>query len=89
MQGVLDDYNIEVLGTQLSSMELVDDRDQFAAQLQMIGLCPTPFKTVRSMDSAFRAVESGAVLPSLLRPDGFLLRKSFLDGGNSLCFSSF
>eukprot|EP00668_Euglena_longa_P015951 GGOE01020138.1.p1 GENE.GGOE01020138.1~~GGOE01020138.1.p1 ORF type:complete len:1475 (-),score=418.89 GGOE01020138.1:480-4736(-) len=56
-EGTLEKFKLEVLGTSLSSMELVEDHDTFAAQLQTIGLQPTPFRTVTTLDSALQAAE--------------------------------
>uniref|UniRef100_A0A7S4GFS7 Carbamoyl-phosphate synthase (glutamine-hydrolyzing) n=1 Tax=Eutreptiella gymnastica TaxID=73025 RepID=A0A7S4GFS7_9EUGL len=57
-EGILDKYNIEVLGTPLSSAELVDNRDRFAAELLEIGLRPTPFEVVKTMSAGLKAAES-------------------------------
>ncbi len=72
----LDQQNIPILGTTPASIDLAEDREQFAALLDKLGIQQAPSRTARSVDEAqVKANEIG--YPVMLRP-------SFVLGGRAM-----
>ena len=68
--------NIPILGTSPESIDLAEDREQFAALLDKLGIQQAPSRTARSVDEAqIKANEIG--YPVMLRP-------SFVLGGRAM-----
>ncbi|MDR0646636.1 MAG: carbamoyl-phosphate synthase (glutamine-hydrolyzing) large subunit [Elusimicrobiota bacterium] len=58
--GVLKKYGVKVLGTQVSALEMSEDRDLFSKQMHSIGVPTPPSKAVRSVEDALKiAAEIG------------------------------
>ncbi|HAE26899.1 MULTISPECIES: carbamoyl-phosphate synthase large subunit [Hyphomonas] len=72
----LDQQNIPILGTSPASIDLAEDREQFAALLDRLGIQQAPSRTARSVEEAqIKANEIG--YPVMLRP-------SFVLGGRAM-----
>nr|WP_321509593.1 carbamoyl-phosphate synthase large subunit [uncultured Hyphomonas sp.] len=72
----LHQQNIPILGTSPASIDLAEDREQFAALLDKLGIQQAPSRTARSVDEAqIKANEIG--YPVMLRP-------SFVLGGRAM-----
>jgi len=72
----LHQQNIPILGTSPASIDLAEDREQFAALLDKLGIQQAPSRTARSVDEAqVKANEIG--YPVMLRP-------SFVLGGRAM-----
>jgi len=72
----LHQHNIPILGTSPASIDLAEDREQFAALLDKLGIQQAPSRTARSVDEAqIKANEIG--YPVMLRP-------SFVLGGRAM-----
>ncbi len=72
----LDQKNIPILGTSPASIDLAEDREQFAALLDSLGIQQAPSRTARSVEEAeVKAHEIG--YPVMLRP-------SFVLGGRAM-----
>ncbi|MEE9277635.1 MAG: carbamoyl-phosphate synthase large subunit, partial [Dehalococcoidia bacterium] len=65
--GVLDKYNVRLLGTPLEAIRKAEDRELFRATMQEIGEPIPPSKTVRSVDEAYEALKEIG-LPVVIRP---------------------
>ncbi|HPF22839.1 MAG TPA: carbamoyl-phosphate synthase large subunit [Hyphomonas sp.] len=76
LAGPLHRENIPILGTSPESIDLAEDREQFAALLDKLGIQQAPSRTARSVDEAqVKANEIG--YPVMLRP-------SFVLGGRAM-----
>jgi len=76
LAGPLHRQNIPILGTSPESIDLAEDREQFAALLDKLGIQQAPSRTARSVEEAeVRAHEIG--YPVMLRP-------SFVLGGRAM-----
>ena len=72
----LHQHDIPILGTSPASIDLAEDREQFAALLDKLGIQQAPSRTARSVDEAqIKANEIG--YPVMLRP-------SFVLGGRAM-----
>ncbi|MFQ5653544.1 MAG: carbamoyl-phosphate synthase (glutamine-hydrolyzing) large subunit [Planctomycetota bacterium] len=65
-RGILDRYQVEVLGTPLSTIRATEDRDLFAAELRKIGLLTPRSRAVGRVEEALEAAE-GIGYPVMLR----------------------
>ncbi|OPY50919.1 MAG: Pyruvate carboxylase subunit A [Methanosaeta sp. PtaU1.Bin060] len=65
--GVLDKYNVEVLGTSVQSIRDAEDRDLFKKAMQRVGEPVPKSMAVNSMDEALAAMEELG-LPLVVRP---------------------
>ena len=65
--GVLEKYNVEVLGTSVRSIQEAEDRDLFKKAMQRVGEPVPPSVAVNSMEEAFAAIEELG-LPLVVRP---------------------
>ncbi|MFN7054596.1 carbamoyl-phosphate synthase large subunit [Hyphomonas sp.] len=76
LAGPLFEHSIPILGTSPHSIDLAEDREQFAALLDRLGIAQAPSRTARSVDEArVKAHEIG--YPVMLRP-------SFVLGGRAM-----
>ncbi|MEZ5999107.1 MAG: carbamoyl-phosphate synthase large subunit [Hyphomonas sp.] len=76
LAGPLHHENIPILGTSPESIDLAEDREQFAALLDQLGIQQAPSRTARSVEEAeVKANEIG--YPVMLRP-------SFVLGGRAM-----
>ncbi|MEZ5946563.1 MAG: carbamoyl-phosphate synthase large subunit [Hyphomonas sp.] len=76
LAGPLHKENIPILGTSPESIDLAEDREQFAALLDQLGIQQAPSRTARSVEEAeVKANEIG--YPVMLRP-------SFVLGGRAM-----
>lgn len=76
LAGILDAEDIPILGTQSKSIDLAEDREQFQALLNEIGLKQAPGAIARSVDETIAAAERIG-FPVMLRP-------SFVLGGRGM-----
>ncbi|HEY8173025.1 MAG TPA: carbamoyl-phosphate synthase large subunit [Dehalococcoidia bacterium] len=65
--GVLDKYNVRMLGTPLDAIRKAEDRELFRQMLEEIGEPVPPSRIVTNMDEARRALEEIG-LPNVVRP---------------------
>ena len=65
--GVLEKYNVEVLGTSVRSIQEAEDRDLFKKAMQRVGEPVPASVAVNSMDEAFAAIDELG-LPLVVRP---------------------
>ena len=76
LAGPLHKEKVPILGTTPESIELAEDREQFARVLDDLGICQAPSRTARSVEEAeVKANEIG--YPVMLRP-------SFVLGGRAM-----
>lgn len=76
LANTLDQENVPILGTSPASIDLAEDREQFAALLDVLGIQQAPSRTARSVEEAeIKANEIG--YPVMLRP-------SFVLGGRAM-----
>ncbi|MBA2505907.1 MAG: carbamoyl-phosphate synthase large subunit [Thermoleophilaceae bacterium] len=77
----LADAGVPLLGTPVASIDMAEDRGQFGALIQELGLKSPPYATARSADEALDAAERVG-FPVLVRP-------SYVLGGRAmeLCYS--
>src|SRR5229473_3348785 len=55
--GILEKYNVQILGTPISAIILTEDREEFAGHLRKIGI-PTPqSRTAETLDNSLRIAE--------------------------------
>ncbi|MAS34658.1 MAG: carbamoyl phosphate synthase large subunit [Anaerolineaceae bacterium] len=66
-QGIIDKYNIELIGASVSSIELAEDRQLFKDAMTEIGLKSPQSEVVKSIDDALKAAEK-LNYPVLVRP---------------------
>ncbi|MBT8336240.1 MAG: carbamoyl-phosphate synthase large subunit [Gemmatimonadetes bacterium] len=65
--GVLDTYGVELIGANARSIEMAEDREEFAAAMDRIGLAVTTGGFAQSLDEALEIVEETGY-PSIIRP---------------------
>ena len=65
--GVLDKYNVRVLGTPIETIRMAEDRELFKQMLLRIGEPVPPSQTVKNMEEA-RRVAKEIGLPLIIRP---------------------
>src|SRR5690606_17841387 len=65
--GILDQYNVRLLGTPLSAIQRAEDRQLFKALLEDIGEPAVPSAIVTSLEEAHRFAET-VPLPLVIRP---------------------
>lgn len=65
--GILDKYNVELLGTPLSSIKKAEDRDLFKATMQQIGQ-PVPESAICETVEEARAFRNDVGYPLIIRP---------------------
>jgi len=79
LANTLDHENVPILGTSPASIDLAEDREQFAALLDELGIQQAPSRTARSVEEAeVKANEIG--YPVMLRP-------SFVLGGRAMAIA--
>ena len=66
-QGILDKYNVELLGAKPEAIEVAEDRELFRLAMLEIGLNVPESKIIESMDEANGFME-GRTFPCVLRP---------------------
>ncbi len=76
LAAALDDAGVPILGTSRQAIEMAEDREQFDAVLQRLGIARPPGTAVRGLEEA-RAVAREIGYPVLVRP-------SFVLGGRAM-----
>ena len=66
-QGVLDKYNVELIGARPEAIEKAEDRKLFRAAMDSIGLNSARSRTVNNFDDGMAALEHVG-LPAIIRP---------------------
>ena len=66
-QGVLEEYDVEIMGTPLDTIYATEDRDLFRERMKKIGEPVCRSETISSMDEIEDAVESVGGLPVIAR----------------------
>ena len=66
-QGVLEEYDVEVMGTPLDTIYATEDREQFRQRMRKIGEPVCRSETIESMDQLEDAVEAVGGLPVIAR----------------------
>ncbi|MHC4687164.1 MAG: carbamoyl-phosphate synthase (glutamine-hydrolyzing) large subunit, partial [Planctomycetota bacterium] len=66
-QGVLDKFNVKVMGTSVSAIKTAEDRESFARLMERIGEPIPPGKTVENLEDAVKAADEIAY-PVIIRP---------------------
>ena len=66
-QGVLEEYDVEIMGTPLNTIYATEDRDLFRERMKKIGEPVCRSETISSMDEIEAAVESVGGLPVIAR----------------------
>ena len=56
-KNIFQKYGVEILGTNISSIRLTEDRHLFKKKLESIGICTPKSKAVRSIAQALKAAE--------------------------------
>jgi carbamoyl-phosphate synthase large subunit len=67
MQGVLDKYGVEMLGTPLASIQKAEDREHFRKLMQEIGE-PVPESWIIESEEELRRISKTAPYPLIVRP---------------------
>ena len=67
-QGILEKYNIELIGASVTSIELAEDRQLFKDAMTEIGLKSPQSEVVGSVDEALKVAEKLGGYPVLVRP---------------------
>ena len=65
--GVLEKFNVELIGAKLEAIKKAEDRDLFKQAMQRIGLATPPSALAHNMDEALAAL-STVGLPAIIRP---------------------
>ncbi|MEK9501570.1 carbamoyl-phosphate synthase large subunit [Gaopeijia maritima] len=65
--GVLEKYGVELIGANARSIEMAEDREEFAAAMERIGLAVTTGGFAKSLEQALEIVEETGY-PSIIRP---------------------
>ncbi len=65
--GVLDKYNVELIGAKLPAIKKAEDRDEFKEAMRKIGLDVPTSGYVTSMDEAMQIIEE-VKFPAIIRP---------------------
>lgn len=66
--GILEKYNVELIGASLPSIRLAEDRQLFKDAMIEIGLDCAPSQTVGTVEQALQAAEAIGGYPVLIRP---------------------
>jgi len=66
-EGVLEEHDVEVMGTPLDTIYATEDRDQFRKRMESIGQPIPKSKTIDSVDAVEDAVEAVGGLPVIMR----------------------
>src|SRR6056297_2913538 len=66
-EGVLDEHDVDVMGTPLDTIYATEDRDQFRQRMESIGEPVPESITIESMDEVEDAVEAVGGLPVIMR----------------------
>ncbi|MGK7932631.1 MAG: carbamoyl-phosphate synthase large subunit [Microcystaceae cyanobacterium] len=66
--GVLEKYNVELIGAKLPAIEKAEDRDLFREAMQKIGVPCCPSEIVTNMDEAKAAATKIGSYPLIIRP---------------------
>jgi carbamoyl-phosphate synthase large subunit len=66
-QGVLDEYDVDVMGTPLETIYATEDREQFRQRMESIGEPVPASVTIEAMDDVEDAVASVGGLPVIMR----------------------
>jgi len=66
-EGVLDQHDVDVMGTPLDTIYATEDRDQFRQRMESIGEPVPASETIKSMDEVEAAVEAVGGLPVIMR----------------------
>ncbi|WP_417750422.1 carbamoyl-phosphate synthase large subunit [Salinibaculum salinum] len=66
-EGVLDEYDVDVMGTPLDTIYATEDRDQFRQRMEAIDEPVPESVTIESMDEVEEAVEQVGGLPVIMR----------------------
>ena len=72
--GVLDKYNVELIGAKPDAIDLAEDRDKFRHAMTEIGLATPDARIAHSMEEAYKGLEDIG-FPTIIRP-------SFTMGGS-------
>ena len=65
--GILEKYNVELIGASLEAIHLAEDRERFAMAMDEIGICTPRSTIVSSMDELEEAMEIVGI-PAIVRP---------------------
>ena len=66
-KGVLEKYNVEIMGTPLDTIYATEDRDLFGARMEKIGQPVPKSEKIRTLEETKNAVEKVGGLPVILR----------------------
>jgi len=66
-QGVLDEYDVEILGTPLDTIYATEDRDKFRQRMEKIGEPVPDSVTINAVDAVEEAVDAVGGLPVIMR----------------------
>ncbi|MEF8937842.1 MAG: carbamoyl-phosphate synthase large subunit, partial [Halovenus sp.] len=66
-EGVLEKYDVEVMGTPLDTIYATEDRDQFRQRMEKMGEPIPQSETIESIDEVEEAVEAVGGLPVIMR----------------------
>jgi len=66
-EGVLDEHDVEVMGTPLDTIYATEDRDQFRQRMESINEPVPKSETIQDIDEVEEAVESVGGLPVIMR----------------------
>jgi len=66
-EGVLDEHDVDVMGTPLDTIYATEDREQFRKRMEKIGEPVPASTTIKSMDEVEAAVEEVGGLPVIMR----------------------
>ncbi|CAL8467948.1 g7486 [Coccomyxa elongata] len=67
-QGILDKYNIELIGAKLPSIDKAEDRELFKQAMKKIGLKTPPSGTASTMEEALQIADQIGNFPLIIRP---------------------
>jgi carbamoyl-phosphate synthase large subunit len=67
-QGILQKYNVELIGSKVSSIEMAEDREQFLAAMQRCGLAMARGGFVDSLEEGVAMAEKIGRFPIIIRP---------------------
>jgi len=77
--GVLDKYNVELIGAKPEAIDLAEDRDKFRHAMTDIGLATPEARIAHSMDEAYAGLKDIG-FPTIIRP-------SFTMGGSGIAYN--
>ena len=67
-QGILDKYNVELIGAKLESINKAEDRELFADAMQRLGLAMAKSCIANTMEEAYKAHQEIGQFPLIIRP---------------------